>query len=269
MDDQTKIEALKEKFEISISEEKRHRYERFFLAVLSSIPWIGGMLGAVAGLSSEQDQAKTNQLHRQWLEEHTGKAKKLSLTIMEIINRLDAFGEEIQKRIESEDYLNLIRKGFRSWDQADTEEKRQLIKNLLMNAGATQLCPDDLVRLFIDWIDLYHEVHFKVIKQVHQNIGITRGGIWDKIHTIRPKENSAEADLFRLLIRDLSTGGVIRQHRETNYRGEFVKKSSERRPSGSDTMKSAFDGEDQYELTELGRQFVHYTMNEVVTRIGE
>jgi hypothetical protein len=33
-------------------------------------------------------------------------------------------------------------------------------------------------------------------------------------------------------------------------------------------MKSAFDDSEQYELTELGRQFVHYTMNEVVPRIG-
>jgi hypothetical protein len=33
-------------------------------------------------------------------------------------------------------------------------------------------------------------------------------------------------------------------------------------------MKSAFDDVEQYELTELGRHFVHYTMNEVVPRIG-
>jgi len=33
-------------------------------------------------------------------------------------------------------------------------------------------------------------------------------------------------------------------------------------------MKSAFDDSEQYELTELGQQFVHYTMNEIVPRIG-
>jgi hypothetical protein len=32
-------------------------------------------------------------------------------------------------------------------------------------------------------------------------------------------------------------------------------------------MKSAFDSEEPYELTELGRQFVHYTMQEVVPRV--
>jgi hypothetical protein len=33
-------------------------------------------------------------------------------------------------------------------------------------------------------------------------------------------------------------------------------------------MESAFEDSKPYELSELGRQFVHYTMNEVVTRIS-
>lgn len=32
-------------------------------------------------------------------------------------------------------------------------------------------------------------------------------------------------------------------------------------------MKSAFDDKEGYELTELGTQFVHYTMNELVPKI--
>ena len=84
--------------------------------------------------------------------------------------------------------------------------------------------------------------------------------------TEHPTEDSAEADLYKLLIRDLSTGSVIRQHRESNAYGEFVKKPRKKRTSG-DTLKSAFDEEESYELTELGVQFVHYTMEEVVPRI--
>ena len=34
-------------------------------------------------------------------------------------------------------------------------------------------------------------------------------------------------------------------------------------------MKSAFDDEEPYELTELGKQFVHYVFAEVVKRIDE
>ena len=81
-------------------------------------------------------------------------------------------------------------------------------------------------------------------------------------------EDSAEADLFRLLIHDLSTGRVIRQHRETTLSGEFLKKPRTRtRGRASATMKSAFDDEDPYVLSELGQQFVHFTMEDVVRRI--
>jgi hypothetical protein len=34
-------------------------------------------------------------------------------------------------------------------------------------------------------------------------------------------------------------------------------------------MKSPFDDEEEYELTNLGVSFVHYTMNEEVTKIEE
>ena len=84
----------------------------------------------------------------------------------------------------------------------------------------------------------------------------------------RPREDSAQADVYRLLIRDLSTGGVIRQHRETDASGQFIKKSTRGRSrSSSRVMTSAFDDTEPYELTELGSQFVHYTMNEVTPRI--
>ena len=82
-------------------------------------------------------------------------------------------------------------------------------------------------------------------------------------------ENSADADLFKLLFRDLSTGGVIRQHREVDYYGNFVPKAPERRSRGlgPKPMTSAFDDEDSYELTELGKQFVHYAMTELPLKV--
>jgi hypothetical protein len=118
----------------------------------------------------------------------------------------------------------------------------------------------------MDWIDTYHEAHFKVIREIFQNPGIGRGDIWDNIAKERPREDSEEADLYKLLIRDLSTGGIVRQHRPTNSLGQYYKTNTKKR-SGSDLMKSAFDNDDPYELTKLGSQFVHYTMNEVVKRI--
>jgi len=114
---------------------------------------------------------------------------------------------------------------------------------------------------------IYHEVHFSIIKAIYQQPGITRHEIWQQLNGAQVRENSLEADVFKLLIRDLSMGSVIRQHRPTDYHGNFVKKPTKKGSSVSSTMKSAFDDQDEYELTELGQQFVHYTMNEVVPRI--
>ena len=122
--------------------------------------------------------------------------------------------------------------------------------------------------MFIQWIDYYSEAHFAVIKHVYTNVGSTRMEIWNGVHGQKVREDSAEADLFKLLIHDLSTGHVMRQHREKDYHGNFLREPSRRKNVPSTTMKSAFDDDKQYELTELGSQFVRYTMEGVMPRIG-
>jgi hypothetical protein len=248
---------------------KFKKYARFVIAALSSLPWVGGVIGAIGTIAAEVEQDKVNALHKLWVNEHREKIQLLGITFNEIFSRLDTFGEEVQNRIESDAYLALVRRTFRSWDQADTQEKRQMLKKLVTNAGAITLCPDDLIRLFINWIDMYHEAHFVVIKEIYQNPGITRGEVWDKIHGERPREDSAEADLFRYLIRELSTGGVIRQQRETDMEGNFIRQRTRPHPRGiaSNTMESAFEDTKPYVLTELGKQFVHYVMEDVVPQI--
>jgi hypothetical protein len=256
---------------LSLAQESRawRIFKKFLMAAMGSIPWVGGFLAAAASVrEDEQGQLKVSELHRQWLEEHAAKMAKLAQTLTQLVQRLGEFGEETENRIQSEEYLTLVRKAFRSWDKADTEEKRRLVRNLISNAAAIKLCDDDLIRLFLDWIDRYHESHFKVIRCIHQNPGATRAFIWDEIHGREVREDSAEADLFKLLITDLSTGHVIRQRRETNAYGEFLKKPRSTAQRGSRVMKSAFDNQEPYVLTELGREFVHYTMNEIVPRIG-
>ena len=262
------IERVRSSLDACLKGDKRQKYSRFVLAALGSIPWVGGLLAATAALDSEKEQDEINSLHTLWIEEHQSKVQELGQALIEILTRLENIGDEIQSRIESDAYLGLVREGFRDWDQAETIEKKDLIRKLLTNAGATTLCPDDLIRLFLGWIRTYHEAHFMVIREIYKTPGIGRGEIWDRIHGSRPREDSAEADLFRLLISDLSIGRVIRQHREVDYHGNFKKKKTGgSRKNSSGTMKSAFDNNDPYELTELGSQFVHYTMEEVVTRI--
>ena len=82
-------------------------------------------------------------------------------------------------------------------------------------------------------------------------------------------KHSYEADLFKYLIRDLSTGGVIRQQRETDAYGNFVRKeSSGRRQHAGNTMKSAFDDNEPYILTDLEAKFVHYVMEDVAPQLN-
>lgn len=268
-------EGVQTALDLQLSKGKNEKYLRLTLAALSSIPWVGtfisvaaGVGSAAAGLKGESDQDKVNELVRLWLEEHQEKIKLLGTTLQDVYTRLDNFGDEIKERINSQEYLSLVRSAFRSWDQAETEEKRKMIKTLITNAGAIKLCSDDVIRLFIKWINEYHESHFAVIKEVYAHPDTTRGQIWDSINGQRPADNSAEADLFKYLMHELQLGEVIRNERMVTGRGEYLKDT---KPKGnkypSQTMQSPFDDTKPQELTELGKQFISYVLNDVVTRI--
>lgn len=254
---------------LGFAEARRSRNERFVLAALSSIPWVGGVLAASAAYDAEVEQGKVNELVQKWLEEHRRRLGELALDVKHILDRAEELGPEAETRLESEPFLAVVRKGFRVWDTADTREKRDYVRRLIANAAGTKLCGDDVVRLFIEWIAFYHEVHFAVIRAIYRAPGSTRHEIWMEIYGERVREDSAEADLFRLVIHDLSTGRVIRQHRDRTAAGEFLRRP--RRPPQkarhSTVMKSSFDDEEPYELSELGAQFVHYVMTDIVPRI--
>lgn len=247
---------------------KRRIVEKFVLAALGSIPWVGGFLSAAANYKTEEGTIRQDSLQTQWLEEHQAKLIALRETLQEIQNRFEAMGEVIEERIQSEEYLGLVRKAFRAWNDADMQEKRQYAANVVINAAGTRVCSDDVVRLFLDWLELFHEAHFAVIREIFENPGTTRFEIWLNLYGEIPREDSAEADLFKLLIGDLNLGRVIRQERDVNQLGQFVRKRPARtRGSAPTTLETPFEGTKPYVLTELGKQFVHYTMNEVVTRI--
>ena len=193
------------------------------------------------------------------MEEHQRKIEELSDTLFQMIEKLESLGDEVIERVQSEEYLSLVRKGFSEWNEAGTSEKKLCIRRLLTNAAASNVSTDDMVRLFIDWIKTYHETHFMVIREVYKHSRITRAAIWNNISASTPDEDSTEADLYKLLIRDLSTGGIIRQVRKDVYIGKTTGRERKEK------YKSAFDNVEQYELTELGRRFVLYTMEEPVS----
>lgn len=235
-----------------------------------SVPFVGGLMAWIASAWSGADQDRAEAMFLAWFKMIQEEMKEKARVIAEIMSRLDLHDDRIAERVTSADYQTLVRKAFRNWNNAQSEQKQRVVRNILTNAAAANTTSDDVVSLFLDWIASYSDFHFHVIGAIYNDHGITRRGIWQKLGKPAVREDSAEADLFKLLIRDLSMGSVIRQHRETDYAGNFIKKPTggPRRSEGSGQMKSAFDNEEHYELTELGKQFVHYAMNELAPRIG-
>lgn len=240
-------------------------------ALGGALPFLGGFLSAAASAWSEQEQAHINRVFQQWLQMLEEELREKGRTIIEIMARLDMNDSRVRARVESSEYQSLLKKAFRNWQNVDSEEKRAKVRNLLSNAAATSLATDDVIRLFLDWIDEYSDFHFSVIGEIYRNGPISRGEIWSNLGRPRVREDSADADLFKLLIRDLSTGGVCRQEREVDAYGQYLKKASaasrQTSSSRSGTMESAFELEKLYVLTDLGKQFVHYAMNELAPRI--
>lgn len=252
------------------TEGKVARYSRGAMqAIGGAVPFAGGVFSAIAGAWSDGEQDKVNRFFEHWVRMLQDELKEKEETIMEIMARLDLQDEAIADRIESKEYQSLVKKTFREWAGAESEEKRVYIRNILSNAAASNVSSDDVVRMYIDWINQYSEMHFQVIGAIYNSDGITRGAIWQKIGRGKVRENSADADLYKLLFRDLSTGGIIRQHRKVDRFGNFIPKPTKRRPKGSGSKPpvSAFDENEGYELTELGKQFVHYAMSELPPKI--
>jgi len=237
----------------------------------SSVPALGSLYLSVSNQWHDKDQERANRFFQEWLRMLQDEVQEKEATIVEIMARLDLHDERIADRVQSQAFQSLVRQTFRDWAGAESEEKRVWIRNILANAAGSQTSSDDVVRMFISWIGQYSELHFQVIGQIYKahGRGTSRGMIWRDLNRPTVREDSADADLYRLLFRDLSMGGIIRQHREVNYAGQFLAKPAAKRSTngGAKTTISAFDMEEQYELTELGAQFVHYAMTDLPLKV--
>jgi hypothetical protein len=243
-------------------------------AVSGAIPLAGGLLSAAAGVWGENEQEEMLNVLRAWMQMLEDELREKQRTIVDVMARLDMHDEEIAARVRSDEYQSILKKAFRNWAGTESRKKQEYIRNILTNAAAARLVSDDVVFLFMDWLQEYSEFHFAVIGELYKNEGSTRRQIWENLGRERVREDSADADLFKLLIHDLSTGHIIRQHRETDYYGRFVTRTPQRTgprpkpaPGAAKVAKSAFDDEDRYELTALGKQFVHYAMTELTLKL--
>ena len=182
MSEDDEKDDIKKELEKAIESGAGPKAARFALAVLGGlIPFAGGAIGGAAGAWSESESGYFKKILAKWLKLQEDEINEIGLTLYEVMIRLDHTDDRIRERIESAEYLTLVKKCFRDWSAAESEEKRILIRNLLANAASASITTDDIIRLFIEWIGKYSEAHFAVIREIFLNEGITRHQEWRKL----------------------------------------------------------------------------------------
>ncbi len=112
-----------------------------------SLPYgLGGTYLTIVGSWSDKEQAKFNRFFEQWVKMLEDEIREKEATIIEIMARLNLQDEKISARVQSREYQSLVKKTFRDWSGAESEEKRIFIRNILSNAAASTLTSDDVVR---------------------------------------------------------------------------------------------------------------------------
>jgi hypothetical protein len=112
--------------------------EKFMLAALGSIPWVGGFLSAAATFKTEESGIRQNTLQTEWLREHEKKLFTLKDALEAIYARFENLGDTINERIQSEEYLKLVRKAFRVWDEAEqTARAQEYVPTMLLDYSLT------------------------------------------------------------------------------------------------------------------------------------
>jgi hypothetical protein len=80
------------------------------LRVWEASPSRGECSEEAAGTWAEGEQEHFNKVFESWLELQEDEVREIGVTIAEILSRLDLNDENIQKRLESPEYLRLIKK---------------------------------------------------------------------------------------------------------------------------------------------------------------
>lgn len=200
-----------------------------------------------------------------WLRVQQEEIRSMGRILQSVAAEAHLKNRKVRSRMESQEYLRIVKKSFRIWSSSLSEMKQNLIKNILLNSATKRFSPDSVIETFIDWIDRYSDEHFRVIHSLASSpVPLTRKEIWKTFSSHIPPEDSADTDMYKLVIHDLTTGHIIRQVREKDYFGRFLRQSPKQRSGTAlaPVIVSAFDDEKPYQLTELGKQLVQYAFTE-------
>jgi len=128
-----------------------------------AVPIIGGIFSAAASAWEGRNQDRANAFFKHWLQMLFEEMREKERTIVEIMARLDMQDKKVTDRMESPEYQSILKKAFREWSGVESEDKRTFVRNILANAAASQIVSDDVVKLFLEWLGKFSELHFKVI----------------------------------------------------------------------------------------------------------
>src|SRR6266850_3666573 len=104
-------EELSREIEEALRAGNGPKVARFALACLGGlIPFGGGVVSGTAGAWSESEQAHYNRIFASWLKLQEDELKEIAMTMAEILSRLNLVDEKVRQRIESPEYLSLVKK---------------------------------------------------------------------------------------------------------------------------------------------------------------
>jgi hypothetical protein len=142
-----------------------------------------------------------------------------------------------------------------------------MIRRLLSHAAEMPDPDYNLFNLFFDWLSRYNELHFRFIRSLKEQGTATKLQIWEGMGGSRVRDDSAEADVFGCLFKDLNLGHIVRKAGGRDSSGRRVRAKAVKR--NSPYLKSVLDDIDPQELTAVGELFTHYAMSELTPKLGK
>ena len=73
------------------------KYARVAMAALSSLPWVGSLIGAAATFSAENSEESTNRAMYLWVKVHEQKLREISDALQQMFTRFESFGKGIEE----------------------------------------------------------------------------------------------------------------------------------------------------------------------------
>src|SRR5437762_11484046 len=94
----SEIEAIRTELGARGSSKGRRISEKFVIAAIGAIPWVGGFLAAAAAIPADEAAERSDDLRTKWLEEHHRKLLQLRDTLDAIDDRFASLGPDVEQR---------------------------------------------------------------------------------------------------------------------------------------------------------------------------